>query len=118
MVVSPATSNRSLIEMGRPSMAERVTPAARSASAARASARACSAYTRVKTRAPSPAGSAARARAACVSPLEVSRPSCKARLCCFNVGSMGTIRVPRRGGWGLRKGPPAAQAISGNTSTS
>ena len=46
MVVSPLTSNRSLMLTGRPSTAER-TPAARSVSEARAWASADSAYSRV-----------------------------------------------------------------------
>ena len=55
---------------GRPSTAERTTPAARSVSEARAWASADSAYSRV-ARAPSPAGSVARASACSVSWTEV-----------------------------------------------
>ena len=57
VVTWPATSNKSFTDTGSPSSGERTMPAARSVSLACAAARARSASMRVKTRAPSLAGS-------------------------------------------------------------
>ncbi|MNT36625.1 hypothetical protein D3C72_1727220 [compost metagenome] len=91
IVVSPSMSNRSLMLIGRPSTTDRVTPAARSVSDARACASAESAYSLVYTRAPSPASSWARASAASVSATEVVLPSRRAKFRSFRVE---TIIVP------------------------
>jgi hypothetical protein len=78
-VTSPPTSNRSFTETGRPSTGERTTPARRRPSECSASARACSAYTLRKARAPSPAGSAMRASACSTSLRLLVRPSASSR---------------------------------------
>lgn len=78
-VTSPATSNKSFTETGRPSTAERMIPVLRSRSAWSASARADSAYTFMKARAPSPAGSAIRANACSTSSRLLVLPADRSR---------------------------------------
>ena len=77
VVTSPATSNKSFTETGMPSSGERTMPAARRVSLARAAARARSRLRCVNTRAPSPAASCARAKAASARVSAVVRPVAK-----------------------------------------
>ena len=84
-VTSPATSNRSFRDTGSPSTGERRTPALRSRSEKSASASALSAYTLMKARAPSPAGSAMRASACSVRRRLVVRPAARSAASCATV---------------------------------
>src|SRR5262245_14800013 len=75
VVTSPATSNRSFTDTGRPARGEGTTPCLRRRSEASAAASALCACTLVKTRPPSPLASAMRASASSTSPRLLVLPS-------------------------------------------
>ena len=78
VVVSPARSKRSFTPKGMPAKGEGALPARRCASARSASASASSDLTEMKARAPSPAGSAIRARDSSTSARAEVRPVARA----------------------------------------
>ena len=86
-VVSPATSQRSLIETGMPASGDGTTPAARKLSLASAAAIAPSANTRMNARGPSPLGSSIRANASSVSARLVVLPVSRS----FAISAIGRI---------------------------
>src|SRR6266851_2477161 len=93
VVASPATSKRSLIEIGMPASLPPSIAAFRNPSCASAAARACSAYIRRKARLPSPAGSAIRPSASSTSARLLVRPSRSKAVSSITVGCLEACPV-------------------------